>query len=146
LQHLQHLEEHPAQRDACSYCRMECRNRSPKKNRIGAAQRPARAAADAARPGSGWDPASGRLKFALSRSWKGPRPIRPSPETPDGSRNRDPRKGHYENIPQRNPLRQPTRDKSSERRYKLECAHPAGTALLQPTLLRLRRSNPMASR
>jgi hypothetical protein len=32
------------------------------KNRIGAARGPAGAATDAARPGSGWDPASGRLE------------------------------------------------------------------------------------
>jgi hypothetical protein len=53
---------------------------------------------------------------ALSRSWKGPRPIRPSPETPDGYRNRDPRKGHYdENVRQRNPPAATNKEKSSER-------------------------------
>jgi hypothetical protein len=53
---------------------------------------------------------------ALSRAWKGPRPIRPSPETPDGYRNRDPGKGHYENTPQRNPSAATNKEKSSERR------------------------------
>jgi len=52
---------------------------------------------------------------ALSRAWKGPRPILPSPETPDGYRNRDPRKGHYENIAQRNPSAATNKEKSSER-------------------------------
>ena len=37
--------------------------------------------------------------IALNRSWKGPRPIRPSPETPYGYRNHDPRQGRYESIP-----------------------------------------------
>jgi hypothetical protein len=53
---------------------------------------------------------------ALSRAWQSPRPIHPSPETPDGYRNRDPRKGHYENIPQRNPSAATNKEKSSERR------------------------------
>jgi hypothetical protein len=54
--------------------------------------------------------------IALTRSWEGPRPIHPSPETPDGYRNRDPRKGHYENIRPKTPLRQQTKEKSSEQR------------------------------
>ena len=40
---------------------------------------------------------------ALSRAWKGPRPIRPSPVTPGGYRNRDPRKGHHGNVQPKNP-------------------------------------------
>ena len=50
-----------------------------------------------------------------NRAWKGPRPILPSPETPDGYRNRDPRKGQYENMPRRNPSAATNKEKSSER-------------------------------
>lgn len=53
---------------------------------------------------------------ALSRAWKGPRPIRPSPETPDGYRNRDPREDHYENIRPKNPSAATNQGKSNERR------------------------------
>ena len=72
---------------------------------------------------------------ALCRAWQGPRPIRPSPETPDGYRNRDPRKDHYENILQKNPSAATNKEKSSEQPYKLEQPAPASTSWLQPTLL-----------
>jgi len=55
--------------------------------------------------------------LALCRAWKGPRPVRPPPDTPDGYRNRDPRKDHYENIRQRNPSAATNRRKAMWARF-----------------------------
>ena len=73
--------------------------------------------------------------LALCRAWKGPRPVRPPPDTPDGYRNRDPRKDHYENIRQRNPSAATNKRKARGRRSEIEQPAPASTALLPPTRL-----------
>jgi len=87
-------------------------------------------------PGFGLgDPTSGRLECCVTSCLERSASIRPSPETPDGYRNRDPRKDHYANVRCKNPSAATNKEKSSERRHKIERAHPAGTALLQPTLL-----------
>jgi hypothetical protein len=73
--------------------------------------------------------------LALRRAWKDPRPIRPSPDTPDGYRNRDPRKGHYENIRQRNPSAATNKTKPHGRPSEIEQPAPASTLLLPPIRL-----------
>jgi len=69
-----------------------------------------KSSADAARPDSGWAWRRVVRGIALSRSWRGPRRIVPSPVTPDRYRNCDPWRGHDENTPQKHPLQQQTRE------------------------------------
>jgi hypothetical protein len=81
------------------------------------------------------DPTSGRLECCVKSCLERSASIRPSPETPDGYRNRDPRKDHYISIPQRNPSAATNQGKSRERRQKPEQPAAASTLSLQPTLL-----------
>ena len=80
-------------RDSCSYCRCGMQKLSRNdatRTRLGAAHRPARVRCGSHQRA---DPASSRLDPGES-----PRPIIPSPGTPDGYRNRDPRRDHDEDM------------------------------------------------
>jgi hypothetical protein len=122
---------------SCSYCRAGCRNCRAPQRKTASEQlvdqqelRPMRLARVRAgiRRRVVWS-------LALRRVWKGPRPVRPSPDTPDGYRNRDPRKGHYENIRQRNPPAATNQRKPRGRQSEIEQPAPASTPLLPPTRL-----------
>ena len=133
------LEAGPAIRamGSCSYCRAGCRNCRAPQRKTASEQlvdqqellpmRLARVRAGIRRRAV-WN-------LALCRAWKGPRPVRPPPDTPDGYRNRDPRKDHYENIRQRNPSAATNKRKARGRRSEIEQPAPASTALLPPTRL-----------
>jgi hypothetical protein len=84
----------------------------------------------------------------LNRSWKGPRPNRPSPETPDGDRNRDPRKDRYKSIPEKRPSAATNRGKSSGLLRPTPLAPPVTAEGSQKVTLPIQPmcSNPIASR
>lgn len=119
-------ETRPLDPPRCATCSRRCWGEGqsePEKDRIGAARGTSKSCTDAVRPGFRLGPDVGPSGgVALNRSWKGPRPIRPSPETPDGNRNRDPRKDRYENIPQgKKPL-------CGNKQGKVECVARANSS------------------